>query len=147
MFACSQWPDLAKQLADTKAWVDFSQGIDIRIMTEPMAEALMRIRTKQIHFAWDRYEDKDVIVPKFRLFKDTTGIDYRKLGVYVLCNFNTTIEQDLERIYLLRDMGYSPYVMVYNKDKTRSTDTVRKLQRWCNSRRIFGTVKRFEDYV
>ena len=47
------------------------------------------------------------------LFKEVTGYDFRKLTVYVLCNFNTTIEQDLERIYTLRDLGYNPFVMLY----------------------------------
>ncbi len=46
-------------------------------------------------------------------FKRLTSWDYRKMGVYILTNFDTTIEQDLERIYILRDLGYSPYVMIY----------------------------------
>ena len=33
MFACKDWKDLSQQLIDSKAWIDFSQGCDIRIMT------------------------------------------------------------------------------------------------------------------
>jgi len=66
--------------------------------------------------------------------------------VYVLTNFNTTIDQDLERIYTLRDMDYDPYVMIYNKEHTQKGDPVRHLQRWVNNRMIFKTIKRFEDY-
>ena len=36
--------------------------------------------------------------------------------------------------------------MIYNKEHTKSTDTVRKMQRWVNMRAIFESVKRFEDY-
>lgn len=144
--ACKDWKDLFQQLIDSGAGVDFSQGVDIRLMTDEKAEMIKRIKTKNIHFAWDRYEDKEIVVPKFKMFKELTGWDKRKLTVYVLTNFDTTIEQDLERIYTLRDLGYWPYVMVYDKEHTKPTDTVRRLQRWVNARAIFERVTRFEDY-
>lgn len=144
--ACKEWKDILQQLIDSGAWVDFSQGVDIRLMTEEKAEMIKRIKTKNIHFAWDRYEDKDIVIPKFKMFKELTQWDKRKMTVYVLINFNTTIEQDLDRIYTLRDMGYWPYVMIYDKEHTKKGDTVRKIQRWVNMRAIFGTVERFEDY-
>lgn len=144
--ACREWKDILQQLIDSKSWVDFSQGVDIRLMTEEKAEMIKQIKTKNIHFAWDRYEDKEKVIPKFKEFKQITQWDKRKLTVYVLTNFNTTIEQDLDRIYTLRDLGYWPYVMIYDKEHTKSTDTVRKMQRWVNMRAIFESVKRFEDY-
>lgn len=144
--ACKDWKELFQQLIDSGAWVDFSQGVDIRLMTDEKAEMTKQIKTKNIHFAWDRYEDKEIVVPKFKMFKELTGWDKRKLTVYVLTNFDTTIEQDLERIYTLRDLGYHPYVMVYDKEHTKPTDTVRRLQRWVNNRIIFDRVQRFEDY-
>ncbi|MDE7331231.1 MAG: radical SAM protein [Lachnospiraceae bacterium] len=146
LIACKEWKDILQQLIDSHAWVDFSQGIDIRLMTEEKAEMIKRIRTKNIHFAWDRYGDKEKIIPRFKEFKQITQWDKRKLTVYVLTNFNTTIEQDLERIYILRDLGYWPYVMIYGKEHTRPGDTVRRMQRWVNMRAVFESVKRFEDY-
>jgi hypothetical protein len=146
ILACKQWKELLQQLIDSKAWVDFNQGLDIRLMTEEKAEMLKQIKTKNLHFAWDRYEDKEKILPKFKMFKEITQIDYRKLGVYVLCNFDTTIEQDLERIYTLRDLGFHPYVMLYNKDNIPKGHELRKLQRWVNNRFIFAKCESFEDY-
>ena len=146
ILACRQWKDLLQQLIDSKAWVDFNQGLDIRLMTAEKADMLKRIKVKNLHFAWDRYEDKDKILPKFKMFKMITGIDYRKLGVYVLCNFNTSIEQDLERIYYLRYLGFSPYVMLYNKESIPKGHELRKLQRWVNNRIIFAKCETFEDY-
>jgi hypothetical protein len=110
MFACRDWRDLAQQLINSGAWVDFSQGCDIRIMTEEMAQAIKRMKIKVIHFAWDKYEDKEKIVPKFEMFKNVTQWDKRRLGVYVLTNYNTTHEQDLERVYTLKRLGYWPYI-------------------------------------
>lgn len=144
--ACRDWKPLFQQLIDSNAWIDFSQGLDIRLMDREKIKMLMQMKIKQVHFAWDRYQDKKEIVPKFKEFKELTGWDKRKLPVYVLINFNTTIEQDLDRIYTLRDLGYWPYVMVYNKENTKPGDTVRRMQRWVNMRAVFEKVKRFEDY-
>lgn len=147
MFACKDWKDLSQQLIDSKAWIDFSQGCDIRIMTKEKAEYIKRMKIKQIHFAWDKYQDKDIIIPKFKAFKEITEWDKRKLPVYVLVNFNTTHEQDLERIYTLRELGYWPYVMVYEKDKLPRGHITRKLQRWVNMRAVFEMTPRFENYT
>lgn len=146
MFACREWKDLSQQLIDSGAWVDFSQGCDIRLMDEEKAEYIRRMKIKQIHFAWDRYEDREKIITKFKMFQELTGWGRWKMTVYVLCGFNTTLEQDLERIYTLRDLGYSPYVMIYEKYKLRRGDDLLRLQRWVNSRVTFAAVKRFEDY-
>lgn len=146
LIACKDWKELVQQLIDSKAKVNINQGIDIRIMNDEKAEKIGQLRVDSVHFAWDRYEDKDLIVPKFKMFKEITGWRARKTIVFVLTNFNTTIEQDLERIYTLRDLDYDPYVMVYDKQHTNSRDTVRLLQRYVNNRKIFKTIKRFEDY-
>jgi hypothetical protein len=147
ILACRQWKDLLQQLIDSKAWVDFNQGLDIRLMTEEKAEMLGKIKTKNLHFAWDRYDDKEKIVPKFEMFKRITNTRDRDMIVYVLCNFDTTIEQDLERIYTLRDIGCWAYVMLYDKENIPRNHVLRKLQRWCNNRFVFAKCARFEDYL
>lgn len=144
--ACKEWRDIFGQLAESGAWVDFTQGLDIRLMTEEKITELMKIKAKQIHFAWDRYDDKEKIIPKLKMFKECTGYDYRKLTVYILCNFDTTLEQDLERVYTLREMGYMPYVMIYNKHRVKRGSDLRKLQRWVNSKVAFMSCNRFENY-
>lgn len=146
ILACREWKGLLQQLIHSGAEVDFNQGLDIRLMTEEKAEMLTRVKTKEIHFAWDRYEDKDKVLPRLEMFARVTDLkpSAHKAIVYTLVNFSTTMEQDLERIYTLRDMGYWPYVMVYDKehcDKAR-----KRLQRWVNNRFIFASCKRFEDY-
>ena len=146
ILACREWKDLLQQLIDSKAWVDFNQGLDIRLMTEEKARMLKQIKKKDLHFAWDRYEDKDKILPKLKLFKEITGMRDRNLIVYVLCNFDTTIEQDLERIYTLREMGYWAYVMLYDKEHIPQGHELKKLQRWVNNRFVFAKCETFDQY-
>jgi hypothetical protein len=147
ILACRQWKDLLQQLIDSKSRVDFNQGLDIRLMTPEKAEMLKQVKIKSIHFAWDRYEDKDIIIPKFKMFKEITGISERNLIVYTLCNYDTTLEQDLDRIYTLRDIGYWAYVMLYDKQHIPRKHQLRKLQRWVNNRYIFAKCRTFEEYL
>jgi hypothetical protein len=146
ILACKDWKPLLQQLIDSKSWVDINQGLDIRLMTEEKAEMIKKLKIKELHFAWDRYQDKDVVIPKFKMFKEITNIDIRKLIVFVLCNFDTTIEQDLERIYTLREMGYWAYVMLYDKEHIPKGHKLRKLARWVNNRFIFAKCNTFEEY-
>ena len=144
--ACKDWKDILQQLIDSKAYVDFNQGVDIRLMTEKKAEMLSRIKLKTVHFAYDRYQDKKIIEPKFKTFRNVSGWGRNKVQVYVLTNFDTTPSQDLERIYFLRSLDFSPYVMIYDKDHTKKGSFVRHLQRWCNNRFLFWSIDNFDDY-
>ncbi|MEE1050195.1 MAG: hypothetical protein U0M60_22550, partial [Clostridia bacterium] len=64
--------------------------------------------------------------------------------VYVLVNFGSSIAEDLYRIYNLRDWGFNPYVMIYNKQN--APQIKRDLQRWCNNKFIFRSCDDFRDY-
>lgn len=55
------------------------------------------------------------------------------------------VDVDGHRIYTLRDLGYKPDVMVY--DKPDAPAVIRHLQRWCNNKVIFNSCRRFEDYM
>lgn len=126
--------------------VDFNQGLDARMLTPEKCDMLNQIRIKEIHFAWDRYEDKDILLPKLQMFADRCQKKPHNHNniVYVLVNHTSTLEQDLERIYTLRSMGYWAYVMIY--DKAHAPRIYHDLQRWCNNRFIFARCPRFEDY-
>lgn len=147
LLASKEALELLHQLRYSKASVNFNQGLDIRFINEEKAFVLSKIKTHKIHFAWDRYEDKETIQPKFLQFRQVSKIRNRDLQVYVLCGFNTTFEQDLERIYWLRDNGFAPYVMLYNTENIPKGHKLRKLQRWVNNRFIFWKCETFEDYL
>lgn len=145
ILACKEWKSLLTQLANTGAIVDFNQGLDVRMLTKEKIQLLNKIRIKQIHFAWDRYQDKAIVLPKFKLFAQESRMHHMKdIIVYTIVNFDTTIEQDLDRIYTLRYLGYWAYVMIYDKEHCKPI--YKALQRWCNNRFIFAKCERFEDY-
>jgi hypothetical protein len=144
ILACREHPNLLQQLIDSKAYVDFNQGLDIRLTTEANIDLINRIKVKNIHFAWDNA--KDDLKPYFERYKALAKHKpHGRYGtVYCLTNFGSTMEENLYRIYTLRDLGYDPYVMIY--DKPNAPKEVRDLQRWVNSPYIFRRCDKFEDY-
>lgn len=146
--ACPEWKDLLQQIIDSKARVNFNQGLDIRMMTDEKAEMLSQIKLDAIHFAWDRYEDKEMIQPRFLEFRKHSKVRNKDLQVYVLCGDRKmeVLPTDLERIYWLRENGFAPYVMLYNKDNIPRGHELKKLQRWVNNRFIFWKTPTFDEY-
>lgn len=144
MLACREHESLLEQLIESKAKIDFNQGLDIRLITESNLNLLNQIRLKHIHFAFDRWQDRKLIEGNLRKFKEITGYNRNKVMVYILVNYDTTIEQDIYRIQLCRELNFSPYPMIYNK--THCDQIYKKLQRWCNNF-IFWKTPTFEEYV
>ena len=143
LLACPDWERLLQQLAQSGAMVDFTQGLDVRLITPEKVEMLNKVKTKMLHFAWDNPEDD--LTGYFKRFSELTTVkDYRKRRVYVLTNYNSSHEQDLYRIYTLQDMGFDPYVMVY--EKPTAPPVTRKLQRWVNNKWLFRAVLDFNDF-
>ncbi|MGN1027556.1 MAG: radical SAM protein, partial [Faecousia sp.] len=128
---------------DSRAVVNINQGFDIRLTNEEIADKLGRMRVKRIHFAWDNPQQD--LTEYFRQF----AAAYRRKAsstkvVYILVNFNSTMEENLHRIYTVRDLGYDPYVMVY--DKPNAPAEIKQLQRWVNNKFVFRKCERFEEY-
>ena len=141
--ACKDKRDLMRQYRETGCWIDFTQGIDIRLVNEADVADLNGMKIKRLHFAWDNPKDK--LEEKFRMFAELWRVkDHTRKTVYVLTNFDSTMDENLYRVYKLREMGYDPYVMIYNKPD--APKEIRDLQRWVNNKIIFGKCKRFEDY-
>ena len=138
--------ELLGQLIDSRSYVDVNQGFDARLLNMRNIEAINSLRLKDIHFAWDYMKNTKGVLRGLEMYRQHAK---RKVHgaygtVYVLVNYDTSMEDNLYRIYTLRGMGYDPYVMVYNKPT--ASQEIRDLQRWCNNRMIFKSCPHFEDY-
>ena len=147
LLACPEHMDLLEQLSRSGALVDFTQGLDCRLLTVDNIRALGAIRLKEIHFAWDSMEESEAVLRGLYLYRENAKKNRhgKYATVYVLTNYGSIHEQDLYRVNTLRSLGYDPYVMVY--DRPSAPPITRQLQRWANNKRIFYKVKDFADYL
>lgn len=148
LLACKNRTELLQQLVNSKAKINFNQGLDIRFMDRDTIKYFLKMQEqkqiKMIHFAWDRMEQSSLILKNLEEFKKATSISDRKLRVYVLTNYETTMEENLYRIYKLKELGYDPYITIF--EKWRASKEIKRLQRWVNNKFIFRSCERFEDY-
>jgi len=139
--------DIFQELIDRKLQVCFSQGLNIRIITDQQASLLsqltfmnMSFQYKRVTFAWDRYKDLKSIKAGFDRCI-SAGIKPYQMQFFVLIGYDSEQWQDRERVETIRKWGADPFVMAYQKDDYYQ----RRFQRWVNHRAIFNTVS-FEDY-
>lgn len=144
ILACKDRIELLNQLADSKAKVDFTQGLDARFITEEVAEMLAKIKIMRVHFAFDFMKNEKAIIRGLRIYKEIVGTNDRNAIVYILTNFNTTIEEDLYRVNMVQEVGFSPDIRIYRKHT--APQILRDLQRWANNRLLYRSCN-FMNYV
>lgn len=121
--------------------VNICGGMDIRILTEEIAQQLTQLKFVNdiINFAWDNVEDEEKIFAGIDILKDA-GMPLHKVSFYVLTGYNSTFEQDKYRCQKLREAGVFCFVMQYQPNPQ-----TRQLARWANRRAIYKSVP-FADY-
>lgn len=124
------WREKSQQIIDHGYKVDFTQGLDIRLLGKEQADYLAAMKhRKRIHFAFDHLGIERDVRTGIELLL-SKGIHHDRLSFYILVNFNSTIEQDLKRIAILDEYGVNSFVMVY--DKQHAPQKIKHLARWCN---------------
>lgn len=139
-FACKDWRSNIALLRSYNQPIDFNQGIDLRILTEEMAQELGKTKIKVIHCAWDNYEDKETVLKGINIL--SKYVKPRKITCYVLVGFKqrTIIAEDIERVMTLSQLGVNPFAMGYMNfdDKNyKKSDEVKKFCRWVNMKSVF----------
>lgn len=143
ILACKDRLELLKQLADSKAWIDFSQGLDARFITEEVAKALNAVKKNIVHFAFDFMKNEKAIVKGLKMYSQYNKVSTSD-SVYILTNFDTTVEEDLYRVKMVQEAGFIPDIRIYRKNT--APQILRDLQRWSNNRFIYRSCD-FMNYV
>jgi len=133
-FANPEWPAAYLWLKNSKQPINFSSGIDIRILNKRQCRQLAKLKIQgQIHIAWDN--PRDDLAKHIELL--ISHIKPYKIMCYVLIGYWSTPEEDLYRIETLRDLKIDPFVMPYDK----SDNYQKRFARWVNHKAIFKSVK------
>ena len=135
-FGNPEWAARINEICKHDLRVSFSQGLNIRIITEEQARALASVQfrnqsggKKQVHFAWDQWgKGTERLIEQGFERVTRAGVRPYQMAFFVLIGWNTTEEQDLYRINKLHGMGCDVYVMPYNRKDSYQM----ALQRWNN---------------
>ncbi len=123
-------------ILDHKLRLNISQGMDIRLLTDEIAEQLHRIKfvDQQMRFAWDNVALEPVVKAGIEMLKDHKINTKRNVQFFVLSGWNgIPFCKDVYRCNKLKEFGALPYVMPYDG----GTPLIRALARWANRVRPF----------
>ena len=133
-FALPEWKQHSEDIRKGGFKVCFSQGINIRLISEEAAESLSQINyrdtefiKKRIYTAWDNLKDENIFFRGIdRLEK--AGISPKNVMAYMLIGYDPT--ETWERIHHRFDRmvarGVMPYPMVFDPSRRDLKD----FQRW-----------------
>ena len=148
--ACS----LLEEMTERRLEVCFGQGLDIRFLTDALAEKLAKLSfwnlhrtSRQLTFAFDSLSiESSWRTGIERVLK--AGVKPRQIQSLFLVGFDSTPEEDLERFRIMRSYGVDPFCMVYRDRKQtqrKVSDTrLHHFAKWVNQR-LYNSCT-FEDY-
>ena len=148
-FGQADWRDKVEELRDGDYKVAFSQGINVRMITEEAAAAIASVRyyddgfrERRIYTAWDNVGQEKVFFKGLARL-EAAGVPARHVMVFMLIGYadGETMEDILYRFNRLKDAGVMPYPMVF--ERWRRPDLAR-FQKWVVMR--YYEVVPWEDF-
>lgn len=129
----SRMPNILDKLGESGARFGLNQGIDYRLLTPEIAEALARNRfgtiiektsrwSKGVKIAWDRgLEQRKGIQDAIDLL-ESVGYRRHEIMVFVLVNYKTTYSVCQDKLYWLRRCGVQVDPCTWNTTKRKKIE-------------------------
>lgn len=153
-----QWKARIAEIRDGGFKVSFTQGINVRAMTDETAEALASVdyrddqfSVRRLYTAWDNLKDEKVFFDGVDKL-ERAGVPPAHIMAFMLIGFdkNETWERLFHRFDRMVERGIRPYPMIYG-DRTRTLAGDQKysryrlmdFQRWVNA----GLYRRGVDFA
>lgn len=172
--------DKMEYMIENEIAVNLNQGMDARLLTakarvdkngvrhpsgDEICEKISKLYFinftgiyRQLHFSWDFISVGRLVLKGITKLVEEYGLSYRNFSIYCLSGFNTTFEEDLQRVMTLRKMNIDPYVMLFRNvdgqegtmfDGTPQDWRMKHLARWVNNKIIWRktTFDKYDRYL
>ena len=117
------------QLITEKLSVDWNQGMDIRLLTPRICELLNGLKLSDgLRFAFDHLGLEPLIREKVAMLRQYYKRKY--IFFYVLVGYDTTFDEDMYRLNLLKELGCRAYVMRH--ENTPKEKRFIRMAQWAN---------------
>lgn len=137
-FGQENWRDRLNEARECGFKLCFSQGINVRLVNEEVAEALANIDyrdtsfgKRRLYVAWDNLKDEGVFFRGVDLL-EAAGVKPTSLMAYMLIGFdkNETWDRIFYRFDRMVERGIDPYPMPYDQSRR----DLKRFQRWVVTR-------------
>jgi len=117
---------ICEQIKKENLIVDFNQGLDFRLLEKDIIQKLKTIKLKELRLSFDNIQDKKEILKTIQLLSDYN----LRAFFYVLIGFNSTIQEDLEKINLINNWNHRAFAMLH--ENNANNKIYKAITRWCN---------------
>ncbi len=133
-FGEPSWPDRIAEIRAGAFKVSFTQGINVRAMTDEVAAAIATIeyrddgfKRRRLYTAWDNLKDEEVFFKGVDAL-ERHGVPPSHLMVFMLIGFDKreTWERIFHRFNRMVARGIRPYPMVFDQSRL----DLKRFQRW-----------------
>ncbi len=111
LLSAPNWRQTLEDLASEDVYVDFNQGLDIRLITDDVVTLLTRLQFKKLRFAFDSLAMEPQVRAGVKLLTDA-GIRSRQLSFYVLYGYMGD-RTAVKRLKILEELNVDVYPMAY----------------------------------
>lgn len=111
LLAAPNWRQTLADILTEDLWVDFYQGLDIRLVNEEVVDYLCQLKAKQFRFSFDNIALEAEVIAGVKLLTDA-GINSRKLLFYVLYGYGKD-RTAVKRMKILQKLNVDIYPMAY----------------------------------
>ena len=146
VLACDHGLGQIESMIGQNVRVDFNQGLDARLISPDVADALARLKwIRFCRMSCDTDAMLDKVLDAVR-YLGNAGMKPYRIFVYLLVQ---DIQSAERRATALRDAGVDVFAQPYRdfENNIEPTQEQRDFARWVNRKPIFKSVKRFDDYV
>ena len=132
---------IAKQIIKEKIQVvEFTSGLDIRILDDEKASLLKKMHISSPKFSWDNIADEFMVMRGIEILR-RNGIN--RSVFYILVGYDSTYAEDLYRVEKLKSVGQLAYVMRY--ETVRHKREYIDLAMWVNQFHLFSKMT-FDEF-
>lgn len=147
-FGGPNWHDRIEEIRNGGFRVSFTQGINVRAMTDEVAAALSSVEyrddgfsCRRLYTAWDNLKDENVFFRGVDIL-EAAGVPPKHLMAFMLVGFDKkeTWDRIFHRFNRMVDRGIKPYPMVFDQKRR----DLKQFQRWVVTG-LYRAVK-WDDY-
>jgi hypothetical protein len=120
---------ICSQARENRIRIDFNQGLDHRLLTQEIVDELKTISHFELRFAFDHPSSRSSVEKALALLKKNR---INRCYWYVLVAYNTTFQEDLDRLNFLRDNGQNVFLQRYNWNLKTGDRKYIPLAKWAN---------------
>ena len=118
----------------------FTGGLDTRELKQWHVDLLLDLNPKKIYFAYDHPGELEPLKEALELLRKSGYLMSRsKISCYVLIGYEgDTLSDAKKRCQTVKDLGVTPFAMLYYKEEPQTNSDWLKLQKlWCRPDRIY----------